>query len=150
MIYTNVQNVKRLKIIPCNRILVRDIENGNAEVELDDYNYIKDAGKYYIKLPANAAIEQIREALDFRTSVVEIFEASMERKDCFGYFKIQKRFCNRFCFKVKFQQIAGKSFRYNSLVILAINNIYINIGAHGSRRILFKFFRQYCLIICAN
>lgn len=77
---TNVQNVKRLKIIPCNRILVRDIENGNAEVELDDYNYIKDAGKYYIKLPANAAIEQIREALDFRTSVVEIFEASMERK----------------------------------------------------------------------
>ena len=85
---TNVQIVKKLKIIPCDRILVRDIENDNAEIELDDYNYIKGDGKYYIKLPTNATIEKIRGSLDFRTSVVEIFEASMERKldqDKFAY-----------------------------------------------------------------
>lgn len=76
----NSQIVKRLKIIPCESILVRDIENGNTEIELDDYNYIKNDGKYYIKVPVNAAIEQIRGSLDFRTSVWEIFEAAMERK----------------------------------------------------------------------
>ena len=85
---TNVQIVKRLKIIPCDSILVRDIENGNTEIDLDDYNYIKDDGKYYIKIPAYATIEHIRKSLDFRTSVVEIFEAAMERKldqDKFAY-----------------------------------------------------------------
>ena len=77
---TNIQIVKRLRIIPCERILVRDIGNENAEIELDDFNYIKSNGKYYIKIPANAEMGQIRGELNFRTSVVEIFEASMERK----------------------------------------------------------------------
>ena len=77
---SNIQIVKRLKIIPCDYILVKDVEKDDIKFELDDFNYIKKDGKYYIKIPAHIWIEQIRGAFDFRTSITEIFEDGMRRQ----------------------------------------------------------------------
>lgn len=85
---SNIQLVKNIKIIPCEYILVKDVEKENEEFELDYYNYIKKEGKYYIKIPTDAGLEQIRSVLDFRTSVTEIFEDAIGRQidsDKFAY-----------------------------------------------------------------
>ena len=76
----NIQTVKRLKVVPCSRILVKDVENGNKEFELDDYNYVKDNREYYIKLPANADIGQMRRTREYITAITEIVEEAMERQ----------------------------------------------------------------------
>lgn len=47
---------------------------------MDNYNYVRDGGKYYIKISVNASIEQIRSSFDFRTSIGEIIEATMDRQ----------------------------------------------------------------------
>ncbi len=72
-----IKKTRNLKIIPCTSIRVKDIEKDDFQFDLDDYNYIKTDGKYYIKLPADKEIEQIRGALYFRTSITEIFKDSI-------------------------------------------------------------------------
>lgn len=69
-----ITKIKGLKIIPCDRIIVKNVEKNGVEFDLDDYNYIKHEGKYRIKIPMDAPLKQIRESLDFRTSITEIFE----------------------------------------------------------------------------
>lgn len=85
---SNIQPVKNIKIIPCEYILVKDAEKENEKFELDYYNYIKKDGKYYIKIPLDTSLEKIRGALDYRTSVTEIFEDAIGRQidsDRFAY-----------------------------------------------------------------
>ncbi len=72
-----IKKTRNLKIIPCNRIRVKDTEKNDVQFDLDDYNYIKTDGKYYIKIPADKGMALIRGALDFRTSITEIFEEAV-------------------------------------------------------------------------
>ena len=77
---SHVSAVKNIKIVPCKYIRVKDIDKNNNEFDLDDYNYIKKDGKYYIKIPAGVDLKDIRGALDFRNSITEIFEDTLRRQ----------------------------------------------------------------------
>ena len=71
---TCIDKLRHLTIIPCLYIQTNDIENNNEEIKLEDYNYIKDNGKYLITIPQqynNATLEQ---SIDFSNSIIEIIE----------------------------------------------------------------------------
>lgn len=84
----HLAKTRALKVVPCDCIKVKDIVKDNVEFDLDDYNYIKKDEKYYIKLPSITSLEQIRESIDYRTCITEVFAeaiSSQIESDKFSY-----------------------------------------------------------------
>lgn len=68
-----ISKLKQLKIIPCVHIEASDTET-NTSIEMDNYNYIKDKGTYFIKIPSNCDKLQLQQSIDFGNNIIEIFK----------------------------------------------------------------------------
>lgn len=68
-----ISKLKQLKIIPCVYIEACDTES-NTSIEMDNYNYIKDKGTYFIKIPSNCDKLQLQQSIDFGNNIIEIFK----------------------------------------------------------------------------
>lgn len=70
----NVSSLKRIQIIPCNKITVKDEQDGQSIV-LEDYYFVESEGTFYLKLPANhIEISQLRLIDTFSSAIVDIFK----------------------------------------------------------------------------
>ena len=74
---TNIEKLKRLKIIPCSKIVVDDIEQQIQDIELDNYFYVENKNNYFIKLPFYALISDIRQSDLFALSIIEILKQAL-------------------------------------------------------------------------
>ena len=74
---TNIDNLKRLKIIPCSQIIVDDIEQNVQDIELENYFYVENKNYYYIKIPLNALISDIRQSDLFALQIIEILKQAL-------------------------------------------------------------------------
>lgn len=71
---TYIDKLKHLTIIPCLYIHTNDTENNNEEINLEDYNYIKDNGKYLIKVPQQYNNVILEQSVEFSNNIIEIIE----------------------------------------------------------------------------
>lgn len=74
---TNVDKIKRIEIVPCSEIEVKDSEQENKQMFLEDYFFIEDNNSYYLKLPSNYSIVEMRQSDLFSLSIIDMFKQSL-------------------------------------------------------------------------
>lgn|GEM_PF-2586781 len=77
---TNIDALKRIKIIPSTKIEVSDSERENRVFFLENYFFIEDIGNkklFYIKIPFNQSISSLRQIDEFSVSIVDIFKQAL-------------------------------------------------------------------------
>jgi len=77
---SNVSNLKNLSVVPCSKICVKDGDKDNEETTLEDFYFVESEKKYYLKLPANVGIDELRISNPFRSIIVDIFKQSLTLK----------------------------------------------------------------------
>ncbi|WP_443738883.1 hypothetical protein [Treponema sp.] len=73
----NIDKVKRLKIIPCSKIEAIDIEQENREIQLEDYFFVENENTFYLKVPSDISINQIRIDDRFSSAMLDIFKQTL-------------------------------------------------------------------------
>lgn len=73
----NIDNLKRLKIIPCSLVIVDDQERKISDIELENYFYVEAKNSYFIKLPLNSTISEIRQSDLFASTLIEILKHAL-------------------------------------------------------------------------
>jgi hypothetical protein len=72
---TNVDKIKRMHIIVCDEVIVKDIERNNQLISLEDYYFVEENRDFYLKSPNDIqTIEQLRLADGFASAIVEMFK----------------------------------------------------------------------------
>lgn len=77
---TNIDALKRIKIIPSTEIEVSDSERENRVFFLENYFFIEDIDNkklFYIKIPFNQSISSLRQIDEFSVSIVDIFKQAL-------------------------------------------------------------------------
>lgn len=74
---SNIGSLKRIEIIPCSEIEVLDLEQGNKKSLLEDYFFVENENTFYIKLPSDFSIPEIRQSYTFSQSIIEIFKQTL-------------------------------------------------------------------------
>ncbi len=69
-----ITKLKNLTIIPCTYLNTVNIENDNEKFELEDYNYIKNNGEYFIKIPQTYDNNVLEQSVEFSNNIIEILE----------------------------------------------------------------------------
>ncbi len=73
----NTDVLKRIEIIPCIEIEVQDLERENKTMFLEDYFFVEENNSYYIKIPAELSVPQIRVSDMFSLSIIEILKQAL-------------------------------------------------------------------------
>lgn len=73
----NIDTLKRIDIIPCSEIEVQDLEQENKTMLLEDYFYVEENNSYYIKIPSELYVSDIRRSDIFSSSIIEILEQAL-------------------------------------------------------------------------
>lgn len=69
-----ISKLKKLNIIPCYYIMAINTEKDNDKVEIENYNYIKHDGKYYIRISQDYNRNILEQSIDFCDNIIEIME----------------------------------------------------------------------------
>lgn len=70
-----INKTKRVKIIPCVEIVVKNTDTGEF-FSINNYSFIKKDGKYYIKIPSKN-LDDLRSNHDYAMSIIEIFKEAV-------------------------------------------------------------------------
>ncbi len=70
-----INKLRRLQVIPCHEIKANDNEL-SSPIEINDYSFIKDNGKFYFKLPSSE-IEVARNRHEYAMAFVEMFKEAV-------------------------------------------------------------------------
>ena len=73
----NIDTLKRINIIPCSEIEVQDLEQGNKTMLLEDYFFVEENNSYYIKIPSELYVSDIRRSDMFSLSIIEILKQAL-------------------------------------------------------------------------
>lgn len=77
---SNVSILKNLSVIPCSKVCVKDGDKDGEETTLEDFYFVENEKKYYLKLPVNVEIDELRASNPFRSIIVDIFKQSLTLK----------------------------------------------------------------------
>lgn len=69
----NVASIKKLEIIPCSEIKAFDKAQNNELKTLTDFFFLNDVNKFYLKIPENSNVIDIRQSGEFSSAITEIF-----------------------------------------------------------------------------
>lgn len=73
----NIDSLKRIEIVPCSYVEVSDIEQGNKKMILEDYFFVEKDNAYYLKIPTEYSLPELRQSDAFAQSIVDIFKQSL-------------------------------------------------------------------------
>ena len=122
----NVDSLKRIEIIPCTEIEVLDLEQENKIISLEDYFFVEKENNFYIKIPRDISMSNIRQIDTFALSVIEIFKQaltlSLENESSLIELLISKDTKSK---KIKIDDLYGID-KWNSVYELLYNRNFTN------------------------